>query len=78
MSVNKERRNLLSKAQSALNTAENYVTQALDDEQDCLGNMPENLEGSERYEKMEAAVEQMEYAVECITNAYEALDEASE
>lgn len=76
--MNKERRNLLSKAQSALNTAESYVTQALDDEQDCLGNMPENLEGSERYEKMESAIEQMEEALDHISSATEALESAAE
>ena len=76
--MNRARRELLRSARMALTEAESCVTQALDEEQDCLGNMPENLESSERYEKMEAAVEQMEEALEHINAALESVEAASE
>ena len=33
-----------------------------DEEEESLNNMPENLQGSERYEKIEAAYENLDYA----------------
>ena len=52
--MNNKRRDLLKLAVQLLERASGYVSQALDAEQDCLDNMPENLQSSERYEKMEA------------------------
>ena len=76
--MNKQRRALLQRAKSALETAEGLVDQALWEEQDCLSNMPENLESTERYEKMENAIELMEEALENIRGAAENLDSAAE
>ena len=75
--MNKNRRDLLKRAVSALETAEGYVNTALDQEQDCFDNLPENLEGSERYEKMEAAIEKLEEAIENIDGAKTCIEEAS-
>lgn len=74
--MNNTRRALLSRAQDALGTAESLVSQALEEEQENLYNVPESF--TEKYEKMETAVEQMEEAVEHITSAVEALDAAAE
>lgn len=45
------------------------------DEQDCLDNMPENLENSERYEMMEAAVENLEDAVDALDDALRGIED---
>lgn len=76
--MNKARRDLLKRAISALETASSYVSYALDQEQDCLDNLPENLESSERYEKMETAIEKLEEAIENIDGAKTCIEEASE
>jgi len=40
-----------------------------DKEQDCIDNYPENLQGTERYEQMEAAVDSLNDALEKIDDA---------
>lgn len=76
--MNKARRKNLKQAMLYLDMAFNLVENARDDEQDCLDNMPENLEYSERYEKMENAVEKLEDAISSIEEAKDALEEAAE
>jgi hypothetical protein len=51
-----------------LDAAEGQISTALDEEQECIDNMPENLEDSERYEKMELTIE-------CLEDALSGLDE---
>ena len=75
--MNNKRRDLHRLAGDLLDRALGYVTRALDAEQDCLDNMPENLQYSERYEKMEAAIDNLETAVERIDEAKDCLEEAS-
>ena len=76
--MNKARRDLLKRAISALKSAEEYTNTALEEEQDCLDNMPENLSDSERYSKMEDAIEQLEDALNNISAAMECIERASE
>lgn len=64
--MNNKRRALLKKAIIYLDLAEDCVSRATDGEQDCLDNMPENLQYSDRYEKMESAVSSLEAALESI------------
>lgn len=61
-----------------LECASNIVSRVLDEEQDCLDNMPENLQSSEKYERMEAAIDKLEETIEQIDIAKENIDEASE
>lgn len=49
---------------------------ALDEEQDCLDNMPENLSDSERYQKMEATIDLLDDVVGQIDSAQENILEA--
>ena len=74
--MNNKRRALLKKSVEALETASNYISIVLDEEQDSLDNTPENLEGSERYEKMEEAIDKLELALECIDQSEEYVNEA--
>lgn len=75
--INNKRRDLLKRASSLLGTASGLVSTALEQEEDALDNMPENLQGSERYEKIEAAVDLLNDASECIDSAIEKINEAS-
>lgn len=46
----------------------------LNDEQDYLDNIPENLQGSERYEVAEAAVDNLETAMSAIEDIISNVD----
>ena len=46
--------------------------------EDCLDNLPENLQDSERYQKMDSAVDNLESAVDSIDEAKERISAASE
>lgn len=76
--MNNKRRDLLKAALQLLDNAYNYVSKALDAEQDCLENMPENLQLSEKCEKMEAAIDSLESAIDSIDNAKESIEAAVE
>lgn len=74
--MNRARRELLKRAKDNLNAAAIQVSKALDEEEDCLGNVPDSLQYSERYEKMENAVEALNDASESIDAAIENIDAA--
>lgn len=67
----------MKRASALLRTASGLVSTALEQEEDALDNMPENLQGSERYEKIEAAVDLLNDASEYIDSAIEKINEAS-
>lgn len=69
--MNRDRRESLRNASDMLRTVKQVVDKALGQEQDALDSVPENLESSERYEKMENAVD-------ALSDASEELDEALE
>ena len=75
--MNNKRRELLKSAIILLDRASSIVNNALDQEQDCLDNMPENLQMSERYENMEAAVDCLEEAASHLDDARSRIAEAS-
>lgn len=68
---------MLRKASGFLKSASGLVSTALDAEEDALDNMPENLYGSERYEKMEAVVDLLNDASDCIDAAIDKITEAA-
>ena len=76
--MNKKRRELLSKALRNLEEAEIQISTALDEEEDCLSNLPENLEGSDKYDKMEEAVSNLEGALEALGEVREGVEGAME
>ena len=76
--MNKERREQLSRAQKMLDDASGIISAALDQEQDCIDNMPENLLDSERVQKMELAIDNLESAINSIDEAKESIECASE
>ena len=76
--MNKERRSKLSKALAFLSNAEQIVDGVLEEEIGTIDNMPENLENSERYQKMESAIENLEEAIDNIGRASQCIEDASE
>lgn len=74
--MNNKRRDLLKTALALLARASEIVSFALDEEQDCLDNMPENLQGSERYETMEAAIDYLEDVESFIEEAKSGIENA--
>lgn len=74
--MNKKRRELLKSAMPFLVQAASIIERASEQENDCLDNMPENLQDTERYEKIEKAAENLEAALEHIENAQECIAEA--
>lgn len=76
--MNNQRRNRLTDAISLLERASDIVEDVKSDEESALDNMPENLEGSERYEKMESAVESLDDAISSISDAIDSIGEAQD
>lgn len=74
--MNNKRRELLRGAMSFLDRAFNIVNNALEQEQDCLDNIPENLQNSERYDNMESSLEYLEDAVSLIDDAKSRIGDA--
>lgn len=75
--LNKEKRNELNTARELLSKSLDIINRVKDKEQDCLDNMPENLESSERYSTMETAIESLEDAIEKIEEAQDSIDDAT-
>ena len=75
--MNKEKRNELNTARELLSKSLDIINRVKDKEQDCLDNIPENLEGSERYSTMETAIESLEDAIEKIEEAQDSIDDAT-
>ena len=74
--MNDKRRKRLSEASALLSRASDIISDVLDEEQDCLDNMPENLQYSDRYENMEAAVDRLNDALSELDSAENSLLEA--
>ena len=66
LSVNEKRRGRLQDALNMLNSVTAIVESVCDSEQDCMDNYPENLQGTEKYERMESAVDRLNDALENI------------
>lgn len=76
--MNNSRRAEIDEIVEVLSEAKTSIECIRDDEQDSLDSMPENLEGSERYAKMEAAVDHLDDAIDSLCDALESLEKASE
>ena len=64
--MNEKRRGRLQDALNMLNSVTAIVESVCDSEQDCMDNYPENLQGTEKYERMESAVDRLNDALENI------------
>ena len=74
--MDNKRRSRLREAIGMLSNATTVVEAVCDKEQDCMDNCPENLQGSERYERMEDAVDNLNDALERLEEAKEYIEAA--
>lgn len=74
--MNNKRRAVLRNAIGELDSVIDRIQNALDSEQDCLDNMPENLIDSDRCVKMEENVDALEDAITQIESAKECILDA--
>lgn len=83
--MNKQRRKEIEKLINRIEeTVDNFLSEMesiqidlesiRDDEQDYLDNIPENLQGSERYEIAETAVDNLDSACDSIGDILDAID----
>lgn len=75
--MNNNRREILKEVILEMKDSERKLSNILDCENDCLENIPENLEGSWKYEKIEEAVDNLESAISSIDNAIEYAENAT-
>lgn len=64
-----KRRNRLRDALKMLANVAAIVESVCDKEEDCMDNYPENLQSTERFENMEAAVDNLNDALEKLDDA---------
>lgn len=67
--MNNARREKLRGAVAKLSDVHSIVYAVCDTEQDSMDNMPENLQGTERFERMEDAVDHLNEALEKLDEA---------
>lgn len=75
--MNNIRRKAIGKIQEQLDELRSTLQDVLDEEQECFDNIPENLWGSERYEKADEALENLTSAMDSIEEAVDYLTEAA-
>lgn len=76
--MNKVRRKDLQELYDIISEAKDRLELLRDEEEEYMENIPENLQGSERYEKAEAAVSALDSAVSSLEDALDSIEEAQE
>lgn len=74
--MNKVRRAQLAKIDHRLCQIKSDIKDVLWDERDCLRSIPENFEGTDRYNQIEQAVDELEDAADAVDVAIHHLHEA--
>lgn len=76
--MNKSRRKQIESVIGKLEEIKSEIDMIREEEQDCLWNMPENLQNSDRYQMSEEAVSNMEGAMDDLDEVIELLEGAME
>lgn len=76
--MNNIRRKKLAKLYEEIENIKFLLEEIQEEEQEAFDNIPENLEGTERYEKAEEAVCNLESAVNSLEEALEYIECAQE
>lgn len=74
--MNRKRRDDLRSAIALLSSAESIVQRVCDAEEDCVDRVPENLQGTERFEAMEDAVQSLNDALDLFDDLTDKLKQA--
>ena len=76
--MNKQRRTTLNQINDLIASVYEDLESCKDQEEEYRDNMPENLQGSERYEAADAAVDNMSSAVDALDEAISSIESAQE
>lgn len=76
--MNKVRRKTLQDLYNTIADAKDALDEVRDEEECYKDDIPENLRGSQRYERAEAAVNALESAVSSLEEALDYIEEAKE
>ena len=76
--MNNARRSKIAEVVTSLNSLSMKIDRIMDEEQSGLDNIPENLQGTERYQKSEEAVSALEDAMNSLEECIEHLETAAE
>ena len=76
--MNKARRKQISEIIDALEIAMSSIESVRDDEQEYFDNIPENLQGSDRYSIAEDAVDNLDNAYDSIQEVIDYLSAAAD
>lgn len=76
--MNKQRRKTLNEIHEKIAEMRDVLEEVKDEEECYRDNMPENLQGSERYEKADAACDLLDDAIRLLEEALEYIDSATE
>lgn len=76
--MNKARRKALDEVISKIEEAKELLENLQAEEEEYRDNMPENLQGSERYEAADAAVDNTSSAVDALDEAISSIESAQE
>ena len=73
--MNNQRRKTIKEPVDLIRQAYDLLESVRDEEEECMDNMPENLQGTERYESMEAAVSDLEDVMDSLETAESTLED---
>lgn len=76
--MNKQRRTAIEDIRSQIETLRDLLEEVKSEEEEYKDNMPENLQGSERYEIAENACYNMDSALSSLEEAMDYLESAAE
>lgn len=76
--MNKIRRKALQEIYDKLSDLREELEAIKDEEDESRENMPENLQGSERYEQSETASGNIDEAMEYLSSAFDSIESAME
>ena len=76
--MNNNQRKQLEKISNRIDDLKIDIESIRDEEQDKLDNMPENLQGSERYSLMEDAISNLDDALSYLDDVSDAINNATE
>lgn len=74
--MNKMRRKEIDKVISLIEEAKSMTEYIMSEEEDYRDNMPENLQGSMKYDAAEEAIDNMQDAIDSLEEAIDSLNEA--
>lgn len=74
--MNKVRKKALGEIYDTLALLAERLEELIDEENEALGNVPESLQGSDRYQSAEEAVSNLEEALDSLGSAYDYIEEA--